>query len=362
MKMDRISYQVKARWPWLRPAGPVLQTLLFTAGKAHAKSAVVLALALAGNLPGAESPFPSNARKPANHAEERYWIENMVRYHHFTVDEVASATGFSSAEVQAKIRLFGLENATVSVLRTGDPLRVLPYPGGRHPRIGFLEGAVDPQRETKFSVFTPWDPASYVVADVPEAIFSNLGLTYLAHTHIPTIWTTSGIALPRLEWNRQRDGRLESERTLPNGIAFGAMIVPAPDGVRMSLWLKNGTAQPLTDIRVQTCVMLKGATGFASLTNANKVFSAPYAAAHDLSGKRWIINAWAPCDRTWGNAKVPCLHSDPRFPDCAPGATVRLAGWLSFYEGPDIQSEFHRLEKIHWRPSLPHGEKADRQR
>ena len=24
----------------------------------------------------------------------------------------------------------------------------MPYPGGRHPRIGFLEGAVDPQRET----------------------------------------------------------------------------------------------------------------------------------------------------------------------------------------------------------------------
>ena len=70
---------------------------------------------------------------------------------------------------------------------------MLPYPGGRHPRIGFLEGAIDPQRETKLSVFTPWHDSSYVVADVPEAIWSNLGLTYLAHTHIPTIWTAQKI-------------------------------------------------------------------------------------------------------------------------------------------------------------------------
>jgi hypothetical protein len=34
--------------------------------------------------------------------------------------------------------------------------RVLPYPGGRHPRVGFLDGAIDPQRGTKASVFAPW--------------------------------------------------------------------------------------------------------------------------------------------------------------------------------------------------------------
>ena len=277
----------------------------------------------------------------------------MVRYHHFTVEEVASATSLSVAEVREKIQQWGLENARASSRRDTDPLRVLPYPGGRHPRIGFLDGAIDPQRETKFSVFTPWDGASYVVVDVPEAIFSNLGLTYLAHTHVPTIWTAKKVELPHLEWNRHEDGSLESERTLPNGIAFGARIVPSRDGVRMSLWLKNSTAQRLTDLRVQNCVMLKGAAGFADLTNSNKVFSAPYAAAHDPSGKRWIVTAWEPCDRTWGNEKVPCLHSDPKFPDCDPGETVRVAGWLSFYEGSDIQSEFRRLDRASWR--LPGG-------
>ena len=35
--------------------------------------------------------------------------------------------------------------------------------------------------------------------------------------------------------------------------------------------------------------------------------------------------------------KCPCLHSDPRIPDCAPGKTQRLRGWPSFYEGEDVQ-------------------------
>ena len=49
-------------------------------------------------------------------------------------------------------------------------------------------------------------------------------------------------------------------------------------------------------------------------------------------------------DRLWGNEQVPCIHADPRFPDCAPGETVRLRGWLSFYEGDDIRGEFKRLK------------------
>ena len=133
-------------------------------------------------------------------------------------------------------------------------------------------------------------------------------------------------------------------------MAFGATVVPARDGVRMSLWLKNGTGQLLTGLRVQVCVMLKEAAGFAATTNGNKWFPPPYAAVHDASGKRWIITGWEGCHRTWGNANVPCLHSDPKFPDCAPGQTVRLAGWLSFYEGQDVQSELVRLDQLSWTP------------
>jgi predicted amidohydrolase len=288
-------------------------------------------------------------RRPSNDAEMRFWLENMSVFHHFTADEISAATGLTIAEVGRELRRLGLAGKAAPERKAGEPLRVLPYPGGRHPRIGFLDGAVMPRRETKASVFTPWDESSYVVVDVPEAIFSNLGLTYLAHTHIPTIWDKQGITLPDLEWNRRDDGSLDIERTLPDGIAFGAKVSPTPTEVRMGLWLRNGTQEPLTGLRVQNCVMLAGARGFEAQTNANKLFRPPYAAARSDDGRRWIISAWVPNQRCWGNEPCPCLHSDPQFPDCPPGATVRLRGWLSFYEGDDIDQELKRIDQAGWR-------------
>ena len=223
---------------------------------------------------------------------------------------------------------------------------MLPYPGGRHPRIGFLDGAIDPQRETKVSVFPPWDAASYVVVDVPEAIFSNLGLTYLAHTHIPTLWSKQGVTLPPIEWKRNADGSLEIERVLPNRIVFGASVKPATNAVVMELWLRNGTDRLLTGLRVQNCVMLKAAAGFNTQTNANKIFATPFVACSSPDRKRWIITAWELCQRAWANPPVPCLHSDPQFPDCPPGETRRVRGWLSFYEGSDVETEFNRIASL----------------
>jgi hypothetical protein len=75
---------------------------------------------------------------------------------------------------------------------------------------------------------------------------------------------------------------------------------------------------------VQNCVMLKGAKGFETQSNDNKVFTPPYAACKSADGKRWVITAREPHQRAWGNEKCPCLHSDPRIPDCAPGETQRL--------------------------------------
>lgn len=314
---------------------------------------ILVGLAILGlvSVRGAEGDIPS-FRRPTNDADLRFWLENMVWRHQFTTDEVRAATGLTSEEIEADLARFKISRTNAPPRPVRAPLLVLPYPGGRHPRIGFLDGAVNPQRETKVSVFTPWDPASYVVVDVPEAIWSNLGLTYLAHTHVPTVWTKQNVTLATLEWNRRLDGSYDFERLLPNGIAFGTRIRPGRDGVRMEMWLKNGTRETLSDLRVQNCVMLKGAVGFTAQTNANKVFAKPYVACRSDDGHRWIITAWEPCDHPWANAPVPCLHSDPRFPDCAPGDTKRLRGWLSFYEGNDVNAEFRRLDTNGWRASL----------
>jgi hypothetical protein len=289
-----------------------------------------------------------NFRQPIDAADLRCWLENMVWHHQFTTEEIQAATGLSKQEISAASERFRLTPENKPRRNSGEPLLVLPYPGGRHPRIGFLDGAVRPQRDTKLSVFTPWDETSYVVADVPEAIWSNLGLTYLAHTHVPTIWTKAGVELEPLEWTRRQGGGLEFERRLPNGIRFGTKVTPTPSEVRMEMWLTNGTSEALNDLRVQNCVMLKGAVGFTQQTNDNKVFRSPYVACHSKDGQRWIITAWVPCHRPWGNAPCPCLHSDPKFPDCPPGETVYVRGWLSFYEGADIQAEFKRIDGTGW--------------
>lgn len=311
---------------------------------------VVAALALASFLPvGSGAADLLSVRPPTGEGDRHYWLGIMRGFYVFTPAEMSAATGLAADEIVAELDRMNLPNpALVPRHLSGSPLRVLPYPGGRHPRLGFLDGAIDPQRETKFGVFTPWeDGAGYVVVDLPEAIFSNLGLTYLAHTHIPTLWDQRGVTLRPLEWNR-RDNGLEIERTLPNGIAFGAKVRSSPTEVRMELWLRNGTEGKLTGLRVQNCVMLGYAPGFTAQTATNKVFRPPYAAARSDDGRRWVITAWSPNQRCWANADCPCLHSDPRFPDCAPGQTERLRGWLSFYEGDDVQSEFDRIEATHW--------------
>jgi len=289
-----------------------------------------------------------NSRRPHNEDELKYWLENMVWYHRFTNEEIYVATGLREKEIVATLKKFDIRLENRPKRAEDGPLLVLPYPGGRHPRIGFLDGAIDPQRETKFSVFTPWDANSYVVLDLPEAIWSNLGLTYLAHTHIDTMWTKQEIELPKLEWNRRPDGTLDIERKLPNGIAFGAKVRPAREAVRMEMWLKNGTDKHLSDLRAQICVMTKMTAGFEQQTNNNKILTNPYVACRSSDGKRWIITAWENCNNPWANDKCPCFHSDPKFPDLEPGQMYRLQGWLSFYEGTDIEAEFKRIEATGW--------------
>ena len=307
-----------------------------------------LVLALATVSAGWADPV-NNARPPKDDDDLRHWLQNMVWHHRFTDREISSATGLSADQVAAAKKRLQVSLANRPKRNPDDPLLVVPYPGGRHPRIAFLDGAVHPQRETKVSVFTPWDDSSYVVLDIPEAIRYQDGLLYLAHTHVPTLWTKLGVDLEKLEWRRRKGDLLVMERVLPNGVAFSTVVAPKADSVRMSMTLTNGSNEKLTNLVVQNCVMLKAAKGFSSLTQKNKVLHSPYAACRNEAGDRWIITAWVPCVRPWANAPCPCLHSDPKFPDCAPGESQTLHGWLSFYEGKDIQGEFQCIDATGWR-------------
>jgi hypothetical protein len=299
------------------------------------------------------------SRRPANETELRFWLENMVWHHGFSAAEIQAATGLSASEIADAQKKFDVYSKTKPKRAPGSPLLALPYPGGRHPRIGFRDGAVNPQRETKISVFTPWHESSYVVADVPEAIWSNLGLTYLAHTHVPTILTKQNLELEKLEWQRRADGTYFLERKLPGGISFSTKVVPDRAAVWFEMSLTNGTSQTLSDLRVQNCVMLAHAKGFEQQTNDNKVLAAtktpgsPYVAVHNADRTRWIISAWDPVHRPWANPPCPCLHSDPKFPDCEPGKTRFIRGLVTFHEGADIEAKFKELDAVGWRDAVP---------
>jgi len=308
------------------------------------------ALVLAASCVASHGAELTNVRPPRNDEELRSWLENMLWHHRFTPEEASAATGLSVVQIDEARNRLGVGSRPSTLDSRSGVVRLLPYPGGRHPRIGFLDGAIDPQRETKISVFTPWEPGSYVVVDVPEAIWSQHGLLYLAHTHVPTMWTKQNVTLEPLEWKRTNAGGASSiepvltmERVLPNGVVFGARAEPLTNSVRMELWLKNGSKETLRDLRVQNCVMLKGAGGFNQQTNANKIFQPPFVAVGSPERTRWIITGWEPLHRAWANPPVPCLHSDPKFPDCAPGETQRVRGWLWFYEGTAITNELARL-------------------
>jgi hypothetical protein len=289
-----------------------------------------------------DTPEVAQVARPLSDADREGWLENMLVDHRLTPSELRMATGLSMDEAQRLVE----RQTVIDADSHQSQLRVLPYPGGRHPRRGFLDGAIHPQRETKLSIFPPWRDGGYAVVDVPEAIFSNLGLTYLAHEHIPTIWSAQSIDLDRLEWQAIDNG-WEITRTLPNEITFGSRVTKRTnEGVALEMWLTNGTNAPLSGLRSQVCVMLKGLPGFNSQRKRGHMVEGSFIAIKSDWHDRWVITAWEPNHRAWDNPPVPCIHSDPIFPDCQPGQTVNVRGGLWFYEGDQIRKEIARLAEL----------------
>ncbi len=282
----------------------------------------------------------------ATQADLGYWLTNMIHYHRYTWEEVEKVTGLSRNALNARAHVMRADESPVQESTgTDKPVRALPYPGGRHPRIGALEEAICPVRGTKASVFLPWDSVSYVVIDLPEAISSNLGLIFQAHTFAPTIWDDQNTLLENVDWIRTPPGTLSTNRVLPNKIAFGSLVQQSTGGVDLEMWLRNDSSQMLSGLTAPTCLMLKGAPHFNSQTNDNKIFRNPVSAVRSAKGDRWILVAWDSSSRSWGDPRIPSLQTDPVLPDCHPGETVRLHGRVWFYEGTDIETEIKQAQQ-----------------
>jgi hypothetical protein len=292
---------------------------------------------------------PARGAQNATAADTRYWLENMACYHAFTDDEIASAMGIPVAEVPPSLAANHVARSTGTRNAVGRSITMVPYPGGRSPFPVDAQDSGWLRRDTKLSVFAPWDSASYAVLEVPRAVITDQGVVYPDCRSVPTVWTREGACLPRVEWVRLPNSTLTYERVLPIGVAFGAKATCAPGGVRMELWLRNGTESTLKYVMAQCGSFLARLKGFEKQSAATATIRAPYVAARSADGAKWAILAWDAADRTWCDTRLLGIRSDPTFPDCPPHGTVKVQGWFSFYQGTDIDGELKRIDTTGWR-------------
>lgn len=291
----------------------------------------------------ADQQLPTETVQTLAHLDQ--WLPNLALDHQYTLDEIRLVTGLSRGALEPRVAAL---KAAPPPAPTPGRIKIRPYPGGRHPRIGFLDGAIDPLRGTKVSLFPPWPDGGYVVLDVPEAIFSQLGLLFLAHTHVPTVWNAQNVTIENQDWREEADGRLISAWRLPNGIEFGAEVTARADGGDVVMWLENRSTNALSALRTQVCLMLKGAPGFNEQNQERKQYESPLVVVRAKDADRYILLGFTHCIRTWGGEKCPCIHSDPVFPDAVPGQRVTVQGRLRFCTGPDLAGMKQRLlDELH---------------
>jgi len=111
-----------------------------------------------------------------------------------------------------------------------------------------------------------------VVVDLPEAIFSQKRLLFLAHTDV----RRSGRAECHYREYRldpQPDGGLRWN-AVAKQIAFGASVQPRVKVVEMNCGCAMTRTNP-PGLRTQICTMLKGAPDFNEQTTTNKIFGCP---------------------------------------------------------------------------------------
>jgi hypothetical protein len=223
-----------------------------------------------------------------------------------------------------------------------------------------------------------WPSQDYMWLDFPEAIFTSAGLIFLSHINpgVPSMYND----LPRVEWNSLENG-IAFERTVPNNISFGGSVTKASETVvALELSIKNGLAEPLKNITLQTCNFLRAIHEFADYTSDNKFVHIPekgwtkFAEAAKMANTGqpyrvgWRGSGKAVSDvpmmvttsnktqrlvaMTWlgdtlsmvGNPGHPCMHADPKFKDLEPGETQTIHGKLVFFE--DALSDFKYQEHL----------------
>jgi len=237
----------------------------------------------------------------------------------------------------------------------------------------------------------PWKSGGEWLLRAPETLGSDQGLLFIDHSRddmIPVTW-------PRqpLTW-KQESGGLEFECELDMGVVLRVRIVPHRDEVTIEGILINGSAADLSNLGTQFCLVQSEVTEFVdplaerTLVMVGGKFvplgSAPPGPAPGqkpmfIVTNTWNLDRWKPWEpgRSWfveqqadipliatvsrdgtrvvavafdnaykimTNCDLPCIHADPRFPDCPPGGIVRIRGKLYFIQG-SLADVFRRFQR-----------------
>jgi len=216
-------------------------------------------------------------------------------------------------------------------------------------------------------VSPPWTEDGFVWMDFPEVIMQEREFLYAGHGPIGHRSVHHG-PLPRAPWYEVEQG-IAFDRVLPSGLAFGGSLTRRSESeVKMSMYMRNDTGQPLLGVKMQTCAYLRQLREFAAETADNKYIHAPdrgwvplsnlkqikkengkyrygWRGGRLIADQPFIVTISSSGDRliamTWheetlslvSNSAHPCMHADPAWPDLAPGDRHTVNGKLVFYEG-----------------------------
>lgn len=212
----------------------------------------------------------------------------------------------------------------------------------------------------------PWASTEFIWLDFPEAIKVKGVMWYLSHINprIPVKYND----VRSVPW-KVLPGGIYYEQKLPNGVRFGGQVIQKDDyTVDLELWIENGSAEYMNDIKIQTCAYLGGIDEFNQRTNDNKFIHSACSGWITLSdalqsecddGKYYVgwgegykvadlpvivtvskdkehivaFTWWGNINSFIGNPKHPCFHSDPFFPDLGPYQSHKVHGNLIFFKG-----------------------------
>lgn len=212
----------------------------------------------------------------------------------------------------------------------------------------------------------PWASQDYLWFDFPEAIFTRQGMLFLSHAN-PTVEPPRFPDIEAVPWVTTPTG-LRYERRLPNGFRWIGELKRSRSHVDYYLEFINDSDEAYSEIRLQTCLMLRAAQEFGPYRPDNKFVHVrdrgwmPFEEARKLEpplGKyrlgwrggpeisdlpviitkseepnRMVAMTWF--DSTYSlmqNPPRPCMHADPFVPDLPPGKRATIPGRIWFFEG-----------------------------